>query len=236
MAGNDRSVIAHLFADHGVESEALAAYGTVVRFTRDPRPNPFVAETFALDLMETRPAGRVDLALVHPRCTDKADMTSIDGDPSDHENQIPRARELAEAFAEDYIIENKPRDDLRDPTLLNGRMFGLPIKYERAFETTFPVSTPLRERTLAEKTVTPYYYSDRTTEWWHAAKGYSAPQTTKQHLAKNALPRSYVDHLVRSWMEARNSRDAKTPQDNNSRAPRNVEDDQAELTELVAHE
>ena len=229
-------VIAHLFADHGVESEALAAYGTVVRVTRDPRPNPFVAETVALDLMETAPAGRVDLALLHPRCTDVADTTSISGDPSEYANQIPRAREIAESLAEDYIIENKPRDDLRDPTVLNGRMFGLPIEYERAFETTFPVSTPPRERALAEKTVTPYYYSDRTAEWWAATKGYSAPQTTKQHLAKNCLPRVYVDHLVRSWLEARNPQDGTVPQDNNGRAPRDLADDQTTLTELVARE
>jgi hypothetical protein len=84
-------------------------------------------------------------------------MTNISGDTEDHANQIPRAREIAIEIADDYVIENKPRDDLNNPVVLNGNMFGLPIKYERAFETSFPVSSPPRERQLGEKTVTPYY-------------------------------------------------------------------------------
>jgi len=153
--------IAHLFADYGVESEVLSRFGTVVRFTIEPRSSLFVDETVQMDLMESAPLRQFDLALLHPRCTDASDMTSIDGDPDDHENQIPRARQIAKQIAEDYIIENKPRDDLRDPSVLNGRMFGLPINYQRAFETTFPVISPPRERTLTEKPVSPYFYSDR---------------------------------------------------------------------------
>jgi hypothetical protein len=160
--------------------------------------------------------------------TDESDMTSIDGDPDDYENQIPRAREIAGLIADDYVIENKPRDDLRDPTVLNGYMFGLPIHYERAFETSFSMRSPPRERTLGEKTVSPYFYSDRSTEWWRAVKGYRGDYP-KQHLAKNALPSVYVKTVVRSWLEARNERDAEVPQDNNDRAPREVADDQATL-------
>ena len=232
MSGGDTYRIAHLFADHGVESEVLSRFGPVLRFTIKPRPTPFVAETVTMDLMERMPSGQFDLAVLHPRCTDQSDMTSIDGDPDDHENQIPRAREIAEAIAEDYVIENKPRDDLRDPTVLNGKMFGLPIHYERAFETSFPVKSPPRERTLGEKTVTPYYYSDRSTDWWRTVKGYRGDYP-KQHLAKNALPSVYVETIVRSWLEARNDRDATVPQDNNGRAPRQVPEDQARLVAAV---
>lgn len=225
--GTER-VIYHLFADHGVESEALARYGTVYRYTIEPRSNTAVSKTVRMDLMDEKPPEGASLVVLHPRCTDESDMTSIDGDTDDHENQIPRAREIARQVADHYIIENKPRDDLRDPTVLNGRMFGLPIKYERAFETSFPVVSPPRERELPTKTVSPYFYSDRSTEWWRSVKGYSGDYP-KQHIAKNALPAAYVDCLCRSWLRAVNERDAQEPQDNNDRAPREVADDQASL-------
>jgi hypothetical protein len=223
--------IAHLFADYGVEGEVLVRVGHVTRFTIDPEPNPFVDETVRIDLMEELPSGRFDLALLHPRCTDVADMTSISGDPEDHANQIPRAREIARSIADDYVIENKPRDDLRDPTVLNGRMFGLPIKYERAFEASFPIKRPPRERELPEKNVSPYFYSDRSKAWWRVVKGYQGDYP-KGHLSKNALPRCYVETVVRSWLEARTERDGTVPQDNNTPAPPKVTADQAELSEV----
>jgi hypothetical protein len=222
--------VLHAFADHAVESEVLATVGTVTRWTRDPRPNPHVSETVTVDLMENVPSGQFDLALLHPRCADESDMTSISGDSADHENQIPRARGLAEQVAEDYVIENKPRDDLRGSTVLHGRMFGLPLAYERAFETTFPVRHPARHQTLGEKTVTPYFYSDRTREWWAATKGYHGDYP-KQHLAKNALPAAYVRCLVRSWLESLDTRDAEVPQDNNQHAPPKVRDCQTTLVQ-----
>jgi len=181
-----------------------------------------------MDLMEDMPSREFDLAVLHPRCTDKSDMTSISGNADDHANQIPRAREIANEIAEDYIIENKPRDDLRDPVVLKGKMFGLPIEYARAFETSFPVQTPPRERSLADKTVSPYFYTDRTPEWWQVVKGYAGDYPT-QHLAKNALPSVYVTQLLRAWLESRQTRDAEVPQDNNDPAPREVTDDQLTL-------
>lgn len=228
----ERFRFGHFFADHGAESEVLATIGEVVRVTIEPRETPYVTETIRADLMEETPDVEVDLGLFHPRCTDASDMTSISGDPEDHANQIPRARELAQEVAEDYVIENKPRDDLRDPTVLHGRMFGLPIAYERAFETSFPVKAPARHAPLAEKTVSPYFYSDRSRDWWAAVKGYTGDYP-KGHLAKNALPAVYVQTILRSWLEARNERDGTVPQDNNTPAPREVAEDQAELPEVV---
>ena len=224
----ERYRILHAFADYAVESEVLATVGSVTRWTRGPRPNPHVDETVTVDLMDRVPSGQFDLAVLHPRCTDESDMTSISGNPDEHENQIPRAREIAERVAEDYIIENKPRDDLRDATLLHGRMFGLPLAYERAFETTFPVQSPARHQPLGTKTVTPYYYSDRTRDWWASTKGYRGDYP-KQHLAKNALPAAYMRCLVRSWLESLDTRDAEVPQDNNGSAPPKVSDDQTTL-------
>lgn len=230
--GVGRPTIAHLFADHGVETEALSAYGNVFRFTIEPRPNEFDVEAFQIDLMESTPAGRFDLVVCHPKCTKWADMPNVD--PEDHENQIPRARQLAEALGEDYIIENKPRAPLEDPTVLTGKMFGLPLEYARAFETSFRVKSPPRERTLSDKTVSPYFFSDRSREWWQGVKGYVG-HYPKNHLAKNALPAAYVHCLARSWLESRDTRDGREVQDNNDPAPRQVDDDQAELNEVLSN-
>ncbi|WP_132060220.1 hypothetical protein [Halorussus amylolyticus] len=208
----------------------LATFGSVVRVTIEPRENPYVDQTFQMDLMAETPDLKLDLALLHPKCTDKSQMTSISGDPDDHENQIGRAREIAQEIATDYVLENKPRDDLRNPTVLNGKMFGLPIHYERAFETSFRVETPPRERTLGEKTVSPYFFSDRTHDWWQATKGYRH-HWPKEHLAKNALPAVYVQHLVRSWLETTTDHDGETIPDNNGPPPRKVSGEQATLTD-----
>lgn len=221
--------IAHLFADYGVEAEALSAYGKIHRFTIDPRPNEFVTETTAIDLMEENPRGRFDFALLHPKCAKWCDMPGVD--PDDHANQIPRARELGRRIADEYVIENKPRAPLNDPTVLHGRMFGLPLAYERAFEASFPILQPPQQQTFGEKTVSPYYYSDRTAEWWKATKGYIGDYP-KQHLAKNALPAAYVRFIVRSWLESRETRDAEEVQDNNDPAPRTTSDEQATLVQI----
>ncbi|WP_231184734.1 hypothetical protein [Haladaptatus sp. DYF46] len=228
VEGNQQTVIFHLYADYGVEGEALAAYGDVHRFTIDPKPNPVYETTTAMDLMTETPERRAHLAVLHPKCSKWTDMPNVD--PDDHENQIPRARELANSIADNYIIENKPRAPLRDPVVLNGKQFGLPIKYERAFETSFSVRAPPRERTLKTE-CGPYYYSDRTTEWWKSVKGVRGDYP-KQHLAKNALPLAYVDVLLRAWLRSVNERDGKKAQDNNGPSPRSVEPDQAKITEV----
>lgn len=232
MTGNDTSTtvtyrIAHLYADHGVESEVLSAYGRVHRYTIEPRQNEFVDETTQMDLCEEMPAERFDLALLHPKCTKWSDMPDVD--PDDHENQIPRAREIARTIADEYVIENKPRAPLDDPVVLHGRMFGLPLAYERAFETSFPMLQPPVQKQFGEKTVSPYFLADRTKSWWRSVKGYRGDYP-KQHLAKNALPAEYVRFIVRSFLESRDTRDAETVQDNNDPAPRKVADDQATLT------
>lgn len=70
--------VAHFFADHGVESEALAAVGDVHRFTIDPRPSPFNASVTEIDLGASDPDvdQPFDLGLFQPPCyrwTQRAD-------------------------------------------------------------------------------------------------------------------------------------------------------------------
>lgn len=200
--------ILHCFADVGVEAEVLTAYGEVIRVGLSPRNTnrsipiqadanklPFEPETF-------------DVGLFHPECARFSEVTSISGTPEDHPNQIPLARELGQTYCEHYIIENKPvaaedPDGLKRPDggsllTLDGRQFGIPLRYERTFETSFPVDRRPIQQPLRQE-VSPYFYADRSTEFWRALKGYSG-NYTKTAVAKNAVPRPYVDFLIREYL------------------------------------
>lgn len=149
-----------------------------------------------------------DLGVFHPVCSKWASTTSISGNVDDHQNMIPGARALADQYCEHYVIENVPEAPLRDPTVLDGRMFGLPIKYERAFETSFHVPQPPRHQRFVgvdgpRDTVetSSFYFSERSRAWWGSVKGVPLRDYPKQHLAKNTIPAPYVHHVCRSWLQ-----------------------------------
>lgn len=194
---SERRLIYHVFADHGVESEALATVGDVVRVGLDPT-NLNASEPVRADARSIPLQPGADLVVLHPTCARWAETTSISGDPDDHPDLIPLARELGRELGEHYIIENVPRAPLRDPVTLTGDMFGLPIRYARAFETSFPVGQPSAYRSIPTE-VSSYFYSDRSREWWAATKGYSGAYT-KIHLAKNCIPSAYIEHLLRAYL------------------------------------
>lgn len=154
----DELRILHCFADYGTESEVLSKFGDVIRVGIDPNDTneskPIKADAhienkkWDLPIKEEEKEGKTfDLGLFHPVCSRWAATTSISGDPHEHENMIPSARKLANEYCNHYIIENVPRAPLHEPVVLNGRMFGMSIQYERAFETSFEVpQPPLREK------------------------------------------------------------------------------------------
>jgi len=200
--------ILHCYADHGVESEALAAYGDVTRVGIDPREN-HASQVLQADAAELPfPDDTFDFGLFHPKCTKWAEMTSISGDADDHPNQIPDARREAQRVCENWAIENVPKAPLRDPVVLNGKMFGLPIAYERAFETSFPTRQPPRNQTLPTETST-FFYSGKDHRWWCSVKGISGDYP-KEHVAKNCLPLPYVHWVARQWLEATGEADGVT--------------------------
>lgn len=203
--GEDRPSILHCFADYGVESEALASSGNVVRIGIDANDTnesePIKADAYDLPIKEDT---TFDLGFFHPVCKRWASLTSISGDPEEHPNQIPQAREIGERFCDHYVIENKPQAPLDDPVVLDGKMFGLPIAYERGFETTFRVPQPPRQKQLGKGTsveTSPFFFSERSKEWWASVKGYRADRYPKEHLAKNAVPAPYVHYLCRAWLK-----------------------------------
>lgn len=200
-----RPAILHGFADHGVESEALRLYGDVTRATLNPVEYPH-SEAIRADLSDPDSVpfrdGSFALGVFHPPCTAWSDMPGANK-AGDAPKLIDEARELGERYCEQYIIENKPTAPLRSPTVLDGRMFGLPIKYERAFETSFDVPQPPRQARLTEPAETStFYYPERSPEWWRVAKGGIPDRYPKQHLAKNCLPLPFVHYLIRAWMDA----------------------------------
>lgn len=197
--------ILHGFADCGVESEALSAYGEVTRATINPRENDYSTVVRA-DL--SRPGelpfadGEFDLAVLHPPCTAYSDMPDANKH-GDAPKLVPEAREIGQRVADHYVIENKPAAPLHSPTVLEGRMFGLPIRYERAFETSFDVPQPPRNARLGEPPETsPFFYSERSPEWWRAAKGGIRGDYPKEHIAKNSIPLPFIHHICRAWMDA----------------------------------
>jgi hypothetical protein len=197
--------ILHGFADEGAEAEALQLYGDVTRATLNPvtrdHSDAVTADLSVPDRLPFR-EGEFDLAVLHPPCTAYSDMPGANKS-GDAPELVPEAREIGERYADHYIIENKPSAPLESPTVLNGRMFGLPIEYERAFETSFDVDQPVQQQTLAPTAETsPFFYSERSHAWWRAAKGGLPEGYPKEHTAKNALPLPYVHYLLRAWMDA----------------------------------
>jgi len=184
--------ILHCFADEGVETEALSPFGNVTRVGLDPQETPFTNAKVAVDLREVDINDlftvTFDLGLFHPPCykwTQRNTETS--------ENLIPLAREIANQYCDHYIIENQPNAPLHDPTILKGEMFGLPVAYERGFETSYPVEQPCfrsnyQYRHRVENT--------RPKAYWGAVKGYTHTLYDGQTLRTNATPRAYINWLL----------------------------------------
>lgn len=217
MFEDDEPLILHCFADFGTECEALKAYGNVVRLGINPKDTnesvPVKADAHLTadgkdHHLPFRDDVTFDLGLFHPVCSRWAATTSISGEPESHENMIPSARAIAEEYCDHHIIENVPKAPLQNPTILNGRMFGLPIEYERGFETSFDVPQPPRERHLltnegpSENAETSsFFFSERSKKWWASTKNYDPRPYSKQHLAKNTIPAPFIHYLLRAWIE-----------------------------------
>lgn len=210
----DEPLILHCFADYGTESEVLGDFGNVIRVGIDPKDTndskPIKADAHIEEKewdLPIKDGVTFDLGLFHPVCSRWAATTSISGDPDEHENMIPSARLLAEKYCDHYIIENVPRAPLYDPVVLNGRMFGMPIEYERAFETSFKIPQPPREKRFLttdgsskNAETSSFFFSERSKEWWAAVKHYSPRPYPKEHLAKNAIPAPFIYYLVQLWL------------------------------------
>jgi len=209
--------ILHLFADTGVEDEVLHTFGDVTRVGIDPSPNPF-STVVQCDARDPPVAGDFDLAVAHPPCQRWSVATPGGGaDPEDHPDYIDAAREVCRDLADHYIIENVRDAPLRDPVLLSGGMFGMPIHYPRAFETSFTVPEPdpaPRFRPsggpMAEQGKQGNAWVG-TNEGWRIAKGY-AHDWPARGLKRHAVPAPYMRRLLYWWIGAKESGEASIQQ------------------------
>jgi len=194
--------ILHCFADHGTEAEILGNYGDVVRVGHAARDtndsHPIIADARQLSFRED---ACFDFGLFHPPCTKWSDMPDANKN-GDAPNLIPVARKIAQQHCDYWVIENKPRAPLEDPVIFDGKMFGLPIQYERAFESNFELEQPPRQAYVAPTKSSSYFYSEKSRAWWASVKGIDADAYTKHALCKNSLPAAYVHHIVRSMLTA----------------------------------
>jgi hypothetical protein len=197
--------ILHAFADHGTESETLQHFGDVVRASINPQPNG-IGDVVRVDCSDpdTLPFAdrEFDLAMLHPPCTRWATATNNAGTHDQHPNLVDEARTIGKRYAEHYVIENVPKAPLQDPVVLDGRMFGLPMSYERAFETSFDVEQPARNARLGNAETSVYYYSEKPHAWWASVKGLPPGKYPVEETAKNATPLAYLHHVLRGWIEA----------------------------------
>lgn len=202
-------LIYHVFADVGVESEVLGAYGRVVRVGLDPLDTND-SEPIRADARELPLDPGADLAVLHPPCQRWARSTETNGgDREDHQNLIPLARHLGETLADDYVIENVPRAPLRAPeggdcTVLDGRMFGLPVPRRRAFETSYPLPDPPEYDDVeaygaldAHRTEAQYA---GTGDVWRSVVGVSGDYPVRE-MKREGTPSSMVHWLVRAWLQ-----------------------------------
>jgi hypothetical protein len=193
--------VLHAFADEGIEAEALAAYGQVTRVGLDPQDTPYTDEVIQADARDVRFDRTFDLGLFHPPCQRWTPGAQMQGTDGDHDNLIPVARELAREYCDEWIIENVPQAPLHNPVTLNGGMFGLPLHYERAFETSYHVDQPRNQQRLCggheifdEFHATGGWKGSK--ELWKSAKGYTGDYQARS-LKRAAIPRAYINYLIR---------------------------------------
>lgn len=196
----ERLSVLHCFADTGIECEALTAYGHITRVGIDPTDNPYTDELIASDAREVSFDQKFDLGLFHPPCQKWTPGAQMNGTTAEHDNLIPVAREIAKAHCNNWIIENVPQAPLNDAVTLNGEMFGLPLHYERDFESSYHIEQPRQQTRLTNHGTFDKHHD--TGGWngnkrlWKNVKGYSHdwPSTP---LKRSAIPRAYLNYLIR---------------------------------------
>lgn len=201
MRDEDELLIYQLYADRGVECEYFSGYGRVIRIGINPFENQH-SEVIQADATQPPLKQKADLVICHPPCYKWAEATRHIYDKHEkYDNLIPEARQAGVELGEDYIIENVPRAPLRDPVILNGRMFNMPIHYERAFETSFYVPQP-PEHQKRDDEITWWEKYSRPLNWWLTTKGYHN-KYNKDSLVKTAVPKQYLDYLFQFYFTKR---------------------------------
>jgi hypothetical protein len=196
---SEEALIYHLFADEGVESDYLTRFGRVVRVGLNPTDRndsePVRADVGALPLQEG-----ADLAVAHPPCGPWNVMNAVHGNQDEQPELVEEAREVCERVADEYIIENVPAAPLRNPIVLEGAYFGLPITKRRAFETSFHAPQPETQQRLTDH-VENFDRYERPREWWESVMGVENWYPIDP-MVNAGMPRAYIEYLLRYYFLA----------------------------------
>lgn len=193
--------IAHCFVGDTVESEMLNSYGEVYAFGKGEKwhSRRNVKEYFICDLTLNFPIQmKFDFMFLQPPC---GRFSCTSPNPNEHPNHIPRARELGEKYAEDYVIENvwPARTELKNPVRLEGSMFGLELRFRRGFESSFPIPQP----TYNKRGNYQYNATEIRKAQAKHLKGYAGDYPVHS-ITRNSLPAHYVKYIMESYNDYRN--------------------------------
>jgi DNA (cytosine-5)-methyltransferase 1 len=136
-----------LFCCEGGAGKGYADVGfEVVGVDLEPQPRyPFTFHEGDALAVLTYPMFLRGFDAIHasPPCQRYSKAQRLNG--NDHPDLIAPIRDLLQATGLPYVIENvmDARDELRDPHMLCGTMFGLRLYRHRLFETNWPYTAPL---------------------------------------------------------------------------------------------
>lgn len=191
--------ILHGYVHSGIESEELKEWGEVTGLGLECKSmknfDNFIQCDLSMDPFKvskliqsgTKPFW---FGLFHPPCGRWSRATPPRHKPN-FPNLLPGARVIARALCKYWVIENVPRAPLREPLRLEGNMFDIPLKYERHFETNYPIEQPPMKRQVAY----PLGIQSIRKEKARVVKGYTGNYPVKD-ITRNALPKQYVKYLI----------------------------------------
>ncbi len=131
-----------LFCGAGGLTKGYQAAGFyVIGVDNRPQPNYCGDEFCPDDAMVWLDTDLSNFDAIHasPPCQGYANVTKWRGSQDDHPQLIAPVRDALVASGLPWVMENVRTKDLRDPFVLCGSMFGLPVRRHRYFETSWPM-------------------------------------------------------------------------------------------------
>ena len=212
-----------LFCCGGGASRGLAAAGFDVTGV-DIEPQPGYPYNFIkADAVRFVPVG-YDLVWASPPCQGYSKAVSSRSSKwvttlgKDEPKLIKHVRALMEAFGMQYVIENVrgARDELQEPFMLCGSMFGLPIQRHRFFEANWPVLSPPHPKCRGiakdyaaavgweyrDMSVTGKGRRKGTAARWKQILGIEPEAAMTQHQLAECIPPAYAEFIGKAWIAA----------------------------------
>jgi hypothetical protein len=149
-----------------------------------------------LSTLDGTSEGGIDVIHASPPCPHYANVTRWTGNQDDHPALIEPTRELLTEIGIPWVIENVRTKALRNPFVLCGSQFGLPVRRHRYFESPvipFTLLEPCRHRSsdLAFMHKGERAYADAMGCTWMSSVE-----------ARQAIPPAYTEFIGRQLLDA----------------------------------